>query len=415
MFRKMEMEPKDFRPYREVVPRHILEGLDGVLNTLKAERIVHVNSTPMGGGVAEILRSLLPLSKGLGIDTDWFVITPPESFFKVTKKIHNLMQGAEGELTRNEEDEYFSYGGTLGDFDVSTIEADVVFLHDPQLLPLMQVLPKKNRPMVVWVCHIDLSKPNVKMLRKLIPYISLADKLVFSLQQYVPSGLAEESVNIIPPAIDPLSDKNRYMDLQQARDVVASMGVDVERPFITQVSRFDPWKDPRGVVDVYRIAKRAIPELQLAYLGASHATDDPEGASIYADLEQYIANDRDVHLYTEEHISIEMVDTVVNAFQKASPVILQKSLREGFGLTITEAMWKQTPVIGSNVGGITIQIVDGETGFLVANKSQCAKRAVELLASLDKRIVMGEKAKESVRQKFLLPRFLRDYIKVGLQ
>ena len=208
MFRKMEMEPKDFRPYREVVPRHILEGLDGVLNTLKAERIVHVNSTPMGGGVAEILRSLLPLSKGLGIDTDWCVITPPESFFKVTKKIHNLMQGAEGELTRNEEDEYFSYGGTLGDFDVSTIEADVVFLHDPQLLPLMQVLPKKNRPMVVWVCHIDLSKPNVKMLRKLIPYISLADKLVFSLQQYVPSGLAEESVNIIPPAIDPLSDKN---------------------------------------------------------------------------------------------------------------------------------------------------------------------------------------------------------------
>ena len=411
MFHRIDFEPVSFEPYTELLEPILVEELRSLVARFEGDRIIHVNSTAVGGGVAEILRSLIPLSKGLGLDTDWYVVSPPAEFFDVTKKIHNLMQGAEGALTPEERQTYTTYASQGANLDFSCIEADVWILHDPQLLPMMALLPESAYPPIVWVCHIDLSAPNQEMLASVFDNIREADVKVFSLEQYVPAGLEDASVEIIPPAIDPLSVKNRSMDVDEARIRMAAMGIDVNRPLVTQVSRFDPWKDPWGVVEAYRIVKQQMPEVQFAYLGASHAADDPEGKVIFEDISAQTKDDPDIHLYGDADIPLESVDLVVSAFQTASDVILQKSVREGFGLTVTEAMWKGQPVIGGNVGGIRLQISDGESGFLVDDVPQCAQRILRLLREPELRTSMGDAARSSVRQRFLLPRFLRDYLK----
>ncbi len=411
MFHRIEFDPVPFEPYTELLEPSLVEELRSLVTRMDGERIIHVNSTAVGGGVAEILRSLIPISKGLGLDTDWYVVSPPAEFFDVTKKIHNLMQGAEGALTPEERQTYTTYAGQGEKLDFSSIEADVWILHDPQLLPMMALLPEGAYPPIVWVCHIDLSAPNQEMLASVFDNIREADVKVFSLEQYVPAGLEDASVEIIPPAIDPLSVKNRPMDVDEAMVRMAAMGIDVSRPLVTQVSRFDPWKDPWGVVEAYRIVKQQMPEVQLAYLGASHAADDPEGKVIFEEISTQTKDDTDIHLYGDADIPLESVDLVVSAFQTASDVVLQKSVREGFGLTVTEAMWKGQPVIGGNVGGIRLQISDGESGFLVDDVPQCAQRILRLLREPELRSSMGEAARTSVRQRFLLPRFLRDYLK----
>jgi trehalose synthase len=220
-------------------------------------------------------------------------------------------------------------------------------------------------------------------------------------------------VIIAPPAIDPLSVKNIPMDLPQAQKVVRSMGIDTERPLITQVSRFDLWKDPWGVIDAYRIAKDSVPGLQLALLGLSQATDDPEGAGVFKTVADHVGGDPDVHIYFNPGEMPVSVDEVVNAIQVASQVLIQKSTREGFGLTVTEGMWKGKPVIGGDAGGIRVQINDGVSGFLVSSPEQCAQRLVELLQDQALRVRMGEAAKESVRQRFLLPRLALDYLRTA--
>ena len=411
MFHRIEFDPVPFEPYKELLEPSLVEELRSLVARMDGERIIHVNSTAVGGGVAEILRSLIPISKGLGLDTDWYVVSPPAEFFDVTKKIHNLMQGAEGALTPEERRTYTTYAGQHANLDFSAIEADVWILHDPQLLPMMALLPEGAYPPIVWVCHIDLSAPNEEMLASVFDNIREADVKVFSLEQYVPAGLEDASVEIIPPAIDPLSVKNRPMDVDEARIRMAAMGIDVNRPLVTQVSRFDPWKDPWGVVEAYSIVKQQMPEVQFAYLGASHAADDPEGKVIFEEISAQTKDDPDIHLYGDADIPLESVDLVVSAFQTASDVVLQKSVREGFGLTVTEAMWKGQPVIGGNVGGIRLQISDGESGFLVDDVPQCAQRILRLLREPELRASMGEAARSSVRQRFLLPRFLRDYLK----
>ena len=411
MFHRIEFDPVPFEPYEELLEPSLVEELRSLVARMDGERIIHVNSTAVGGGVAEILRSLIPISKGLGLDTDWYVVSPPAEFFDVTKKIHNLMQGAEGALTPEERSTYTTYAGQHANLDFSSIEADVWILHDPQLLPMMALLPEGAYPPIVWVCHIDLSAPNEEMLASVFDNIREADVKVFSLEQYVPAGLEDASVEIIPPAIDPLSVKNRPMDVDEARIRMAAMGIDVNRPLVTQVSRFDPWKDPWGVVEAYRIVKQQMPEVQFAYLGASHAADDPEGKVIFEEISAQTKDDPDIHLYGDADIPLESVDLVVSAFQTASDVVLQKSVREGFGLTVTEAMWKGQPVIGGNVGGIRLQISDGESGFLVDDVPQCAQRILRLLREPELRASMGDAARSSVRQRFLLPRFLRDYLK----
>ena len=413
MFHRIDLSSVPFDPYIPLLEPELTEDLQSLVRDLNGSRVIHVNSTPVGGGVAEILRSLVPLSKGLGLDTDWYIVSPPKEFFDVTKKIHNLLQGADGALTDAESETYNLYGGAASNLDLAPLAADVWILHDPQLLPLMAMLTEGEHPPIVWVCHIDLSTPNEKMLASAFPNIIRSDVKVFSMPQYVPSNLDNAVVHIIPPAIDPLSEKNMPMPMEEARKRMADMGIDLSRPLVTQVSRFDPWKDPAGVVEAYKKAKESVHNLQLAYLGASHAADDPEGKVIFDKLTEDTRHDPDIHLYGDADIPLETVDLVVSAFQTASDVVLQKSIREGFGLTVTEAMWKNQPVIGGNVGGIRAQISDGESGFLVDSVEECASRIVQLLERPELRESMGVAAKASVRNRFLLPRLLRDYLRAA--
>ena len=412
MFLKIDYPAVAFDQY----VAHVAPGATDELLTTAAQldglRIVHINSTATGGGVAEILQSLVPLTKGLGIATERVVINPPPEFFQVTKRIHNLLQGAEGDLSTEELDTYYqAIQKVAEDMRRRDLSADVWFLHDPQLLPLARLLPRKSSDKWIWVCHIDLTTPNQGVLDTLLPLVKDYDNLVFSLDSYVPDGLANTPpVFIAPPAIDPLTLKNVPLPRNRAKKLVAAMGVDTARPLISQVSRFDVWKDPWGVVEAYRLARQSIPGLQLALLGLSQASDDPEALGVLESVKELAGDDPDIHLYYHTEGLPGTVDEIVNAFQVVSNVLMQKSLREGFGLTVTEAMWKGKAVIGGNVGGIRIQIENGANGYLVDTPEECARRIVELLNDPKLRSRLGEAARESVRQRFLMPSLALDYL-----
>ena len=401
--------------YAPLLPSGMVDKLLALARQVQHLRFVHVNSTAVGGGVAEILQSLVPFMNSLGVETERIVINPEPDFFLVTKTIHNLLQGAEGELTPKEWETYY---GTLRqvalDIQARDLKADVWFLHDPQLLPLAQVLPREADEVRLWICHIDLTAPNSLLMESLEPLTRDYDGLLFSLQSYVPPGLSPEiPIHIIPPAIDPLTAKNTPLGQEEAGKMVAALGVDPDRPLVTQVSRFDLWKDPWGVVQAFRLAKKDVPGLQLAMLGLSQATDDPEGLGVFQSITELAAEDPDIHLYFDPTGLPGSIDQVVNAFQVASSVIIQKSTREGFGLTVTEAMWKGRPVIGGDVGGIRLQIDDGENGYLVSSPEECAQHLVRLLRDPKLRARLGQAAREKVRQNFLLPRLALDYLQAA--
>ena len=392
--------------YRGIVPAGLIESVQAIAHRLKGLRVVHVNSTREGGGVAEILRSLGPLMDDVGLDVSWYVIDAPEEFFQVTKKLHNLLQGAEGDLSDTEMEIYESQAQEMAArMKGLRITADVWVMHDPQSLPLASLLPDVQR--ALWVCHIDTSAPNKGALARLTPWMQAYSRILFSMEEYVVLGLNPSVVSIVRPAIDPLSLKNRELSPEQVRAALERLGVDPSRPLMTQVARFDRWKDPWGVIDAYRMVKREIPGVQLGLLGVIAAIDDPEAYAVAESVEEYAGDDPDIHLFTDPG---QVGEQEVAAFQLASGVILQKSLREGFGLSVTEAMWHGTPVVGENCGGIRCQIDDGVTGFLVNNVPECAERVKELLSNPEKRERMGNAAKEVVRERFLMPRLLKDYL-----
>ena len=280
----------------------------------------------------------------------------------------------------------------------SRVAADVWILHDPQLLPLARLLRKDDGAVWIWVCHIDLTTPNESVIKELLPLTQNYDHLVFSQRAYVPAHLGDNPpVNIAPPAIDPLSVKNTPMGEERASEIVGAMGIDRNRLLIAQISRFDLWKDPWGVIDAFRIARESVPGLQLALLGLSQAIDDPEALDVLSTVTEHAAGDPDIHMYHDPSDLPDSIDLIVNAFQVASLVLLQKSTREGFGLTVTEAMWKGKAMIGGDAGGIRVQIEDGVNGFLVSSPEECATRLVALLQDPALRSRMGEAAKESVR------------------
>lgn len=405
----------DFGQYRPHVSSKLSNQLTHVAGKFQSLRIVHVNSTEKGGGVAEILQSMTPLMNSLGISTEWIVINPPAEFFQVTKRIHNLLQGAPGSLSAEELKTYFgSLEDVAAEIRASGLKADVWFMHDPQLLPMASMLRDDFGGAWQWVCHIDLTSPNTSVLETLLPLTQHYDRLVFSLDSYVPRELAGTSkVRIAPPAIDPISVKNTPMGEPEAFKIVSEMGIDSARPLITQVSRFDLWKDPCGVIDAYRMARKDVPGLQLALLGLSEAIDDPESLDVFNSVAGHAEGDPDIHLYFSCEGLPTSIDRVVNAFQVASKVVLQKSTREGFGLTVAEAMWKGKPIIGGNVGGIRIQIEDGASGYLVDSPEECAWRIVKYIGHPDKMLKMGQAARESVRKHFLLPRLALDYLNVA--
>ena len=372
---------------------------------LEGVRILHVNATPYGGGVAEILRSEIPLLRDLGLLADWKLITGDQTFFSVTKVIHNGLQGALRELTPAEQEIYLNH--SAHNARLLEEEYDLVVVHDPQPLALLR-LHGKGISRWVWCCHIDTSEPNPLVWEFLKPYLEGYDAAVFTLSSFAPPGVPVERVEIIPPAIDPESPKNFELDARVASRLLRWIGVEAEKPLVTQVSRFDPWKDPLGVIEAYRLVKPEVPGLQLALAG-SMALDDPEGWEIYRQIQESSKNDPQVHLFT----NLTGVGNIeVNAFQRLSDVVIQKSIREGFGLVVSETLWKETPIVAGRAGGIPLQVRGGVGGFLIDSVEECAEKVLWALQHPEEASELGVRGHELVRERFLLTRLIADDLRL---
>ena len=389
--------------YAGVVGEEVIEQLRQLAETVKGVPLVHVNSTRVGGGVAEILDKLVPLMRELGLDTRWEVITGEADFYQCTKHMHNALQGVPvnipEHLLRIYEQTNAANAEQLGPV---LRDAGVVFIHDPQPAPLLGHFPDRKGKWI-WRCHIDASRPHRPVWRYLRGHITGYDASVFSLAAFAQSLPHPEY--LIPPSIDPLSDKNVELGPSEVEETQRRFGLDPGRPLVVQVSRFDRFKDPLGVIHAYRLAKGFVPGLQLVLAGGS-ASDDPEGEAVLAEVRAAAGDDPDIHvllLPPDAHRTI-------NALQRAADIVLQKSIREGFGLTVTEGMWKGKPVIGGDTGGIRLQVIDFHTGFRVSTPEGAALRIRYLLHQRDKITEMGAKARELVRENFLLTRQLREYL-----
>jgi trehalose synthase len=395
----VEVGERFLSSYLNVVPIHILEALDREAEKLRGARILHLNATPYGGGVSELLRSGVPLLADLGLHVDWQVITGDEPFFRVTKAIHNGLQGDPRTLTGEERDAYLATSARNA--ELLEDGYDFVVVHDPQPAAMLPLLGKRDARWI-WRCHIETSAPNPDTWAFLRGFLCDYDAAVFTLRDFVPPDLPIERVAVIPPAIDPLSPKNLPLARVTARQVLDWIGVRLDTPLVTQVSRFDPWKDPLGVIDAYRLARREVPGLQLALVG-SMALDDPEGWDLYRDLQREAAADPAIKLFT----NLTGVGNIeVNAFQRLSSVVLQKSVREGFGLVVSESLWKGTPVVAGRAGGIPLQMADGAGGILVDSAAATAEALVELLTDPGRANELGRSGRERVHEHFLLPRLL---------
>ena len=404
MLQPVSVGHKSLGDYRHLIGRALVEEINSLAEPLQGKRVLHVSATALGGGVSEILYALVPLMRDAGLEADWHIVLGREEFFNVTKLMHNALQGNPQGLTEEDWEIYDRYN-QLNARELEG-EYDYVIIHDPQPAALRKYLPDAPGRWV-WRCHIDLSTPNMPVLERMVPLIEPYDAKVFHLETYVPSGV-DGRVEIVPPAIDPLSPKNMALSPEDAAFVCDQFGVDVDRPLICQVSRFDPWKDPLGVIDAYRIVKEQIESVQLALVG-SMATDDPEGWDFFQRTIEHASGDEDIKILN----NLNNVGAIeVNAFQSQADVILQKSLREGFGLTISEALWKVRPTIAGNVGGIPLQIQDGVSGFLVNTPEECAQRSLEILTDPELGKQLGRSGKEYVRTHFLMPRLLRDWLRI---
>jgi trehalose synthase len=398
---------KTLADYTHLVGRPLVEEIKELAEDLEGLKVLHLSATAFGGGVSEILYTLVPLQRDIGLEAEWQVIIGREEFFNATKLMHNALQGNPLDLTPHEWKVYEEYNEMnarqlSGDWDV-------VIVHDPQPLFIRRHARDRGKHWI-WRCHIDLSTPHVPTLDALVNDIGEYDGgSVYHVEQYVPNGLdGAGPVHICPPAIDPLSPKNMQLSPEDAAFVCDQFGIDIDRPLLCQVSRFDPWKDPLGVIDAYTIVNEEMPEVQLALVG-SMATDDPEGWEFFNSTLEHAGGDPDIKILN----NLNNVGSIeVNAFQSQADVVIQKSTREGFGLTVSEALWKARPFIGGEVGGIPLQVQDGKTGFLVDSPEECARRSVEFLREPDLGKQLGRAGKEHVRRNFLTPRLLRDWLRI---
>ena len=392
--------------YRKVAPDWIVEPLLAVADRLRGARVVHLSATPYGGGVSELLRSAVPLYNDLGIRASWKIISGETEFFTVTKKLHNALQGGtepitDADIRRYEETSRRNAAELSADPDFA--ECDFVFVHDPQPAAVLS-FSDLRRAKSVWRCHIDTSQPADGAWEYLSRFVEGYDATVFTLAQFVPPSLSPERADLVCPAIDPLSPKNMSLDDRTAHAVLNWIGIEPDRPLVTQVSRFDPWKDPLGVIDAFRLVRPEVPGLQLALVG-SMALDDPEGWDVYRRIVEAGRTDPDIHVFT----NLTGVGNVeVNAFQRFSSVMIQKSIREGFGLVVSEAVWKGTPIVAGRTGGIPLQVADGAGGVLVDSSDDCAKALLELLRDPGRAAALAAAGRERVRRHFLLPRLLLD-------
>lgn len=392
--------------YAEAAGPEVIEQIREIARPLKGKSVLHVSSTRVGGGVAEILMRLVPLMKDLGIRSGWEVIEGPPEFFSITKSLHNGLQGNAVPVPARQLDLYQEINRRNADALKEPLEAaDFVFVHDPQPAALLSNLPKR-RGKWVWRCHIDVNRPHRPVWKFLREFVRPYDASVFSLASFA-QPLAHPQY-IIAPSIDPLSEKNMPLEREEVEETALRFGLDPRRPVILQVSRFDRFKDPFGVIRAYRLVRPHVP-IQLVLAGGT-AADDPESAAVLKEVLAEAGDDPDIHILelpADAH-------RVINALQRRADLILQKSLREGFGLTVTEAMWKAKPVVGGETGGIILQVANFHTGFLVSTPEGAALRIRYLLSRPGTMAVMGQKARRFVRENFLLTRHLREYLTLML-
>jgi trehalose synthase len=395
---------KSLGDYRTIVTRGLMEEIRRLAEPLAGARIVHISATAFGGGVAEINYTLVPLMVDAGLAVEWRIMQGTDEFYNVTKAMHNALQGDPRSLTSEEQAIYARYNAenALG---FPETDYDFVIVHDPQPAAMIDAFPARSAKWI-WRGHIDFSTPNPEVFDVILPSLRQYDASIFHMREYAPNADGLAKIVIWPPAIDPLQPKNMALSNEDAAYIVDQFGIDVERPLLTQVSRFDPWKDPLGVIDAYRIVKQRFPAVQLALIG-SMAHDDPEGWEYYNRTVEHADGDPDVYILSNMN-SVGGVE--VNAFQVHSDAVLQKSTKEGFGLTVTEALWKARPVVAGNVGGIVAQIDNGETGWLVDSVADCAEACIEILRDPDEARRRARKGKEHVRRHFLTPRLLHDWL-----
>ncbi len=389
--------------YIDIVGHDVIDQLRQLAEPLKGRKVVHVNSTRVGGGVAEILAKLVPLMNELGLDTHWEVINGNAEFYQCTKSFHNALQGNAVTIPESQLRNFEEVNRQNAEQLRPALEdADIAFIHDPQPAPLLASFPDRKGKWI-WRCHIDASRPHRPVWKYLRGFLNEYDASIWSLPDFAQT--LPHPQYIIPPSIDPLSDKNITLPDGEITAVYDRFDIDPDRPLVTQVSRFDRFKDPVGVIEAYRLSKRFLPGLQLVLAGGG-ATDDPEGEAVLNEVYSAANGDPDIKILmlpSDAHRTI-------NALQRVSDIVMQKSTREGFGLTVTEAMWKGKPVIGGNTGGIRLQVINHHTGFLVSTPEGAALRTRYLLNHRDILNGMGHKAREFVRDHFLLTRHLREYL-----
>ena len=394
---------KSLADYASISSRGLMDEIRALAEPLAGKRVLHLSATAFGGGVAEINYTLVPLMADVGLDVQWRIIQATDGFFDVTKTIHNALQGNPVGLTDEQEACYRRCNEEnarhLDD------EWDIVIVHDAQPAAMLDSVDT-SRARWIWRCHIDLSTPNTEVLDALLPSLRRYDAAIFHLTQYVPETDGLPPAFIWPPAIDPLAPKNMALPIDESVYIVNQFGIDTTRPLLTQVSRFDPWKDPLGVIDAYRLVKERHPDVQLGLVG-SMAHDDPEGWEFYNQTVSYAGEDPDIFVLS----NLNNVGSVeVNAFQVYSSALIQKSIREGFGLTVSEGLWKGRPVVAGRVGGIVSQIEHGRTGWLVDSSTECAHACLEIMEEPGKARAIALAGKEHVRTHFLTPRLLRDWL-----
>lgn len=403
------MEVKNFAArnlemYRTVIGNEKIDAIQKKARPLRGMTLAHINATAFGGGVAEILQNFVPLLRDVGLDTHWHIMEAPKVFFDITKKMHNALQGNQALTLTDEERHHYLQ---INEVNAEKIELDydIIVIDDPQPAAMVHYAKNKKGPWL-WRCHIDLSTPNMLFWGFLSPFVREYDRYIFHRPDYAREDLPPENVLTMPPSIDPLSEKNEYIEPDEVNEIVRNLGVDPARPILCQVGRFDPWKGIFDVVEIYRKVKESVPEVQLIFPGIM-ATDDPEGWVYFERTLRRIGEDADVYVLTN---LTGVMSREVNALQRAATIVLQMSTREGFGLTVSEAMFKEKPVIGRAVGGIKLQVIDGDNGFLVSTVDEAAERAIYLLRHPPFAQQMGKRAHARVMDNFLITTQLSNYL-----
>jgi trehalose synthase len=412
-----DLKKLNIRRYASIDPA-IPGQLAKAAKKLAGQTILHVNSVKAGGGVAELLKSQIPLERSLGLNSRWYYISgPPTEFFEATKKLHNHLQGKPGTLALAERALYMQVNQSLSEslnLILTAAPDATVVIHDPQLLPIIHYLAPRPHKFYLRL-HVDLQTPNQRTLSNLKKYILMYDAVILSSEIYKLSmpWLAEEKTRVILPAIDPFTDKNLPLSPRKARLILAQFGINPTKPILSQVSRFDPWKDPVGVIRAFYLAKNTVPNLQLVLAGLDLAADDPQSKKVFEQVKEIAGGDRSIFLFSNpRQIGRLPNEQFVRAVYAASDVVIQKSLREGFGLTMTEAMWKAKPLVAGVNTGALAQIKNGKNGFLVENETEAADAIVKLLNNDALRKRMGANAKLSVQKNFLMPRYIRQHLKL---